>query len=383
MNDHFFMKMAIDLAKQGVGYTSPNPMVGAVVVKDGQVVGTGFHQAAGKAHAEVNALDDAGPSAKGAEMFVTLEPCNHFGRTSPCTDKILGAGIRRVIVAMGDPNPDVKGQGASRLQQEGIEVVEGICEDEAQNLNEAYVKYVLTKRPFVIAKVAATLDGHIATHTGDAKWVSGPSSRRWVHRLRHAVDAIMVGVNTVKMDNPHLTTRIENGEGLDPVRIILDTSLSIPDDANILQKKSASGTILAVGESNLAGRQTAQKKKHLEDKGVRIMGVPLKNGWIDLNILMDRLGTMKVTSLLIEGGSRLMGSAFKSGVVDKLLFFYAPKVLGGNDGYPICAGPGATSMKECIPITRLSVHRFENDVMIEGYVGDQYTPNGSLEVLDK
>ncbi len=383
MDDRFFMKMAINLAKQGVGYTSPNPVVGALVVKNGQVVGTGFHQAAGKAHAEVNALDDAGSLAKGADLFVTLEPCNHFGQTPPCTDKILGAGIHRVVFAMGDPNPGVKGKGAARLQQEGIEVVKGICEDEAQKLNEAFIKYVLTKRPFVIAKVAATLDGHIATRTGDAKWISGPSSRQWVHRLRHAVDAIMVGVNTIKMDNPHLTTRIEDGDGSDPVRIILDTSLSIPDDANILQIESASDTILVVGESNLAERQNAKKKVRLEDKGVRIMGSPLKNGWIDLNILMDRLGAMKITSLLIEGGSRVMGSAFKSGVIDKVAFFYAPKVLGGNDGYPVCAGPGAGSMAECIPITGLSVHRFEDDVMIEGYVGNRKADDGSLEAFEK
>jgi diaminohydroxyphosphoribosylaminopyrimidine deaminase/5-amino-6-(5-phosphoribosylamino)uracil reductase len=383
MDDHFFMKMAINLAKQGVGYTSPNPVVGAVVVKNGQVVGTGFHQAAGKAHAEVNALDAAGPLSKGADLFVTLEPCNHFGQTPPCTDKILGAGIHRVVFAMGDPNPGVKGQGAARLKQEGIEVVTGICENEAQKLNEAFIKYVLTKRPFVIAKVAATLDGRIATRTGDAKWISGPSSRQWVHRLRHAVDAIMVGVNTVKMDNPHLTTRIEDGDGSDPVRIILDTSLSIPDDANILQIESASDTILVVGESKLAERRNAKKKVRLEDKGVRIMGTPLKNGWIDLNILMDRLGVMKITSLLIEGGSRLMGSAFKSSVIDKVVFFYAPKVLGGNDGYPVCAGSGAGSMAKCIPITSLSVHRFEDDVMIEGYVSNRQAADGSLEAFEK
>lgn len=383
MNDRYFMTLAIDLAKQGIGYTSPNPVVGAVVVKEGRMVGSGFHRAAGSAHAEINALDDAGDLAKNADLFVTLEPCNHFGRTPPCTDRILKSGIRRVIIAMADPNPDVRAQGAKRLEQAGIEIVRGVCEDEAKVLNEAFVKYVITKQPFVIAKVATTLDGHIATRTGDAKWVSGPASRQAVHRLRHAVDAIMVGVNTVKMDNPQLTTRLTDGNGSDPIRIVLDTSLSIPADARILHSDSAADTLLVTGANTLKAGQNAKKRDLLENKGVRIITSPLKNGHIDLKHLMNRLGDMEITSLLIEGGSRVMGAAFESDIVDKVAFFYAPKILGGDDGYPICSGRGAETMAACIPITRMSTHWFENDVMIEGYVGNRHPADRMAAASDQ
>ncbi len=370
MDDRHFMTLAIELAKQGIGHTSPNPVVGAVVVRGGRTVGSGFHRAAGGAHAEIYALDDAGDLARGADLFVTLEPCNHFGRTPPCTDRILQSGIRRVIIAMPDPNPDVRGEGAKRLEQAGTEIVRGVCEEEARILNEAYIKYVTTKQPFVIAKVAATLDGHIATRTGDARWVSGSASRQAVHRLRHAVDAIMVGVNTVKADNPQLTTRLTDGAGSDPIRLVLDTSLSIPGDAKILNSDSEVDTVLVAGESSLNAGRNAKKRDLLVKKGVRIITSPLKNGRVDLMRLMERLGGMEITSLLIEGGSRVMGAAFKSGIVDKVNFFYAPKVLGGDDGYPVCSGRGAETMAACIPITRMSMHRFEDDVMIQGYVGE-------------
>jgi len=363
IGDKSFMEMALDLAEKGRGFTSPNPMVGAVVVKDGIVVGTGFHEAVGKAHAEVNAIKDAGHLAKGATLYVTLEPCNHHGRTPPCTEKIKEAGISRVVVAMKDPNPDVKGGGIHNLKKQGIDISSGLYEDRAKRLNEAFIKYVQTKRPFVIIKCAATLDGRIATRTGDSKWVSGKESRAFVHRLRHAVDAIMVGIDTVKKDNPRLTTRLDGMKGSDPIRIILDTHLSISEDARILHLDSDSDTIIATGAS-----ATNDQKAAIEKKGVRIIQSSFKDGLIDLDILIESLGDLGITSLLIEGGSRVIASSLAARIVDKVIFFYAPRILGGDDGVPICAGTGPELMSESIPLKDINVRRFGNDVMIEGYI---------------
>ena len=363
MNDIHYMEMALDLARQGEGFTSPNPMVGAVVVKDGKIVGTGYHEGAGQPHAEVNAIDDAGKLADGATLYVTLEPCNHTGRTPPCTRKILETGIRRVVMAMADPNPDVIGGGAEFLKQQGVEITTGIGKNRASKLNEAFIKFVQTKRPFVIVKCAATLDGRIATRTGDSKWVTGEMAREHVHRLRHAVDAIMIGINTVQTDNPSLTTRLKHGEGRDPVRIILDTRLRISPDAKVLRQDSTSETIVVTGTLD-----NPAKKTILDELNVRVIESPLKNGIVDLNELMACLGSMGIISLLIEGGSRVLASAFCSGIVDKIFFFYAPKILGGDDGVPICSGPSPKLMDQAIGIKDVTVHRFGDDVMIEGYI---------------
>lgn len=362
MNKHF-MKMALDLAAKGEGFTSPNPMVGAVVVRDGEVVGKGFHEAVGKAHAEVNAIDDAGASAKGATLYVTLEPCNHTGRTPPCTEKILTAGIKRVIVAMDDPNPDVTGGGNAYLRSRGVDVVSGICEPEAKKLNEVFIKHIRTKRPFVIVKCAATLDGRIATKTGDSRWVSGEESRRFVHRLRHAADGIMVGIDTVKKDDPSLTTRLDDMEGRDPARIILDTRLSISPDAKLLSLDSDADTFLITGDF-----VSGDKKAEIENTGAKVIESPVKEGRINLDPLMDRLNDLGITSLLIEGGSNVIASALKSGIVDKIHFFYAPKILCGDDGVPICKGTGPELMKECLTVKDMNIRRFGDDVMIEAYI---------------
>lgn len=363
MGDEFFMQMALDLAKKGQGFTSPNPMVGAVIVKDGNVVGTGYHQSVGRAHAEVNAIENAGTSAAGATLYVNLEPCNHTGKTPPCTHKILAAGINRVVAGMEDPNTDVTGGGIDFLRQHGLDVTIGICEDGAKKLNEAFIKYVRTKRPFVIVKCAATLDGRIATRTGDSKWVTGEQSLRFVHKLRHAVDAILVGIETIKTDDPSLTTRVVGGESKDPLRIILDTRLSISPDAKVLRLDSNSDTILVTGENT-----AKEKKSVIEETGARVIEVPLKHDLIDLDSLMDRLETMRITSLLIEGGSRVIASAFSAGIVDKVLLFYAPKILGGDDGVPICRGPGPDLMQKCTRLKDISIQRFGDDVLIEGYI---------------
>lgn len=363
MNDKYFMKMALALAVKGQGFASPNPMVGAVIVKDGKVVGKGCHKAAGEAHAEINAINDAGIASKGATLYVSLAPCNHTGRTPPCTVKIVKAGIRHVVVAMNDPNPDVTGDGIGYIKSHGISVTSGVCEDEAKRLNEAYIKYVTTKRPFVIVKCAATLDGRIATKTGDSRWVSGDESRIYVHRLRHSVDAIMVGINTVKQDDPALTVRLNDTKGLDPTRIILDTNLTIFKEAKVLRLNSNSDTIIISGNS-----VSEDKKNAIEALGAKVIQSPVKDGMIDLDQLMDRLGGLGITSLLIEGGSSVIASALKAGIVDKVIFFYAPKILGGDDGVPICRGSGPALMDGCMPVKDINVRRFGDDVMIEGYI---------------
>lgn len=357
------MEMALNLAVKGRGFTSPNPLVGAVIVKDDMVVGSGYHEAVGKAHAEVNAIEDAGDLAKGATLYVTLEPCNHHGRTPPCTEKIKDAGISRVVIAMEDPNPDVTGRGVDHLKKQGIDISLGLYEDRATKLNEAFIKYVQTKRPFVIIKCAATLDGRIATRTGDSKWVSGKESRTFVHRLRHAVDAIMVGINTVNKDNPKLTTRLEDIQGADPTRIILDTHLSISEDAQILHLESDSDTIIVTGTPASKDRKVA-----IEKKGVQILESTVKDGRIDLDVLIENLGGLGITSLLIEGGSRVIAASLGASVVDKVIFFFAPRILGGDDGVPICSGAGPELMSESIPLRDINVRRFGDDVMIEGYI---------------
>jgi diaminohydroxyphosphoribosylaminopyrimidine deaminase/5-amino-6-(5-phosphoribosylamino)uracil reductase len=362
MDDEHFMKKALALARKGQGYTSPNPMVGAVVVKSGNVIGRGFHRIVGQAHAEVNALEDAGSNANGATLYVNLEPCNHFGRTPPCTRKIIEAGVKRVVMAMEDPNTKAGG-GAAALQEHGIEVQTGVCRKQATVLNEAFIKYVSAKCPFVILKCAATLDGRLATRTGDSRWVTGEKARRFVHRLRHAVDAILVGIGTIQADNPSLTTRLGSKKGVDPIRIVLDTHLSISPDARILKLDSKSDTILVTGKM-ISGA----KKQSLEKRGVRILPQPLKEHRIDLESLMIRLGSMGITSLLVEGGSRIIASAFRSGIVDKALFFYGPKILGGDDGFPICRGAGPELMNDSIRVKNIRVRRFGDDVMIEGYI---------------
>lgn len=362
-DDTAYMTMALALAKRGAGFTSPNPMVGAVVVRNGRIVGKGYHKAAGSAHAEVNAINNAGAKARGATLFVTLEPCNHTGRTPPCTEKIISAGIKRVVTAMADPNPHVAGGGNAYLASRGIDVSCGLLEEKALRLNECFVKHVQTGLPFVILKCAATLDGRLATRKGDAKWITGPRSRRFVHRIRHEVDAIMVGAGTVKADDPSLTTRLENKVGRNPSRIIIDTGLNISERAKVLRPVADSDIILVTGPG-----APAKKIKRLAEGGVTILEMPLKDGRIDLAALMKRLGKLGITSLLVEGGGDVLASTLRHGIADKIYFFYAPKILGGDDGVPICRGQGAAMISDAVALEHIRVRRFDDDVMIEGYI---------------
>jgi len=365
MDDTGYMTMALELAARGRGYTSPNPMVGAVVVDaDGRIVGKGFHEAAGQPHAEVMALKAAGSRAEGATLYVTLEPCNHYGRTPPCTQAIRNAGIRRLVVASGDPNPDVNGGGSAYLEQHGVSVKTGVCESEARKLNEVFYKYIVSKIPFVVVKCAATLDGRIATRTGDSKWVSGEASRRFVHSLRHDLDGILVGIGTVLADDPSLTARMGVGKGNDPVRIILDSHLSIPPKSKVLHLDSATETVIVCEVS-----VSDEKISRIQRDGVQVVKTVTENDLVSWEPLLAQLGKLGITSILIEGGGRVIGSAFRAQIVDKLFFFFAPKILGGDDGMPICSGPGPNLMQDAIPLRDLQVHRFGGDLMIEAYMG--------------
>lgn len=365
--DQAHMRLALELAARGRGFTAPNPMVGAVVVKAGVIVGQGYHERVGEAHAEVNALNAAGEAARGATLYVTLEPCNHTGRTPPCTRRVVEAGIRRVVVAMLDPNPDVTGGGCQLLRANGLEVVTGVCRDEAEALNEVFVKFMRTKRPFVLLKCALTLDGQLATRTGDSKWVTGPAAREAVHELRHHLDAIMVGRHTIAADDPSLTTRRADSEdavaGRDPVRVVLDSRLSLDPEARIFKTGSEAPTYLIHGPAVDAGRRAI-----LKDRGARLIEVPLGTGGLDLNAVMATLGGRGITSVLLEGGGRLIASALQAGVVDKVNLFYAPKLLGGNDGVPMCTGSGVEKMADALALKQVRVATYGEDVMIEGYL---------------
>lgn len=363
MKDRDYMQLALSLAGKGKGFTSPNPCVGAVVVKNGRVVGRGFHKAAGMPHAEVEAINDAGPESENAAIYVTLEPCNHFGRTPPCTRKIIDAGIKKVVVACNDPNPDVCGNGINYLKEQGIEVVCGICEDEARVLMEDFIWFIQHKTPFVILKCASTLDGRIATSTGDSKWITNEASRAYGHRIRHEVDAILIGSGTLHADDPSLTCRIDGVETKSPARIILDSRLSISESAKVVTQNSDGKTIVAAGPD-----MPVKKKDFLEQRGVKVIQVGIKDEKLDLQELMVKLGEMTFTSILIEGGSRVAASVMKEQIVNKVMFFLAPKFLGGSDGIPVFDGKGPEMIKDAFKLENISINRFDDDILVSGYL---------------
>jgi len=366
-----YMKEALKLARKAKGRTSPNPMVGALVVKDDKIVGKGFHPAAGKPHAEIFALKEAGDRARQATMYVTLEPCNHHGRTPPCTEAIIAAGIKKVFVGMEDPNPKVAGKGMARLRQAGIDVVSGILEDKCLQLNEAYIKYITTNTPFVTLKVAASMDGRIATHTGHSHWITNEKSRRYVHRLRDENDAILIGIGTLLQDNPELTTRLPRKKGRNPYRIIVDSRLRTPLYAHIFGDDAKEKLILA----------TSCKKhsdlKVYQDRVYRLLQIPANDlGQLDLNILMKKLAKLEIMSLLIEGGSEINGSFVDAGIVDKICFFFAPLLIGGRGSIGMMGGQGIDFIPEATRIKDLKIKRFGTDICVEGYLQTPpLTPN--------
>jgi len=356
------MRRALELARKGEGRTAPNPPVGAVVVRDNRLVGSGFHPRAGMPHAEIYALEKAGDRAQGADLYVTLEPCSHYGRTGPCTEAIKAAGVARVLVGTRDPNPRVDGKGLAELESAGIQVHCGILEDECRRLIAPFSKYVRTGMPYVILKAAMTLDGKIAASSGDSRWISSDQSREEVHRLRDRVDAVMVGVGTVLQDDPLLTTRFSEG-GRDALRVIVDSTLKITEKARILNLKSQAPTLLAVSTA-----VPEERIRRFQQPGVQILQVPGRNGRIDLAILLRELGKMHIHSILLEGGSRLNAVMWKRNLVDRLMVFIAPLVLGGEDGLSLFSGVGASRMEDAVQLEDVRYSNWGPDILVEGEV---------------
>lgn len=373
-----YMERALSLARLALGSSSPNPAVGAVIARDGVIIGQGYTQPPGSAHAEVVALRQAGNRAGGATMYVTLEPCCHFGRTPPCTQAIMEGGIAEVHIATLDPNPLVSGQGKAALDDAGIKTKIGEHEQEARELNEAYIKFITTGLPFVTVKFAMSLDGKIATGTGDSKWISGEESRGYVHQLRGAADAIMVGVNTILADDPMLTVRgegveregmgEEKGEQKKPLRVIVDSKARTPPTAQIFKQP---GKIIVATTHAAPSEQT----KKLKEAGAEVLDLPSfshDEGLVDLEELLAELGRREITSVLVEGGSTLLGSFFdffQKGLVDKVIAFIAPLIIGGAEARLAVGGKGAERITDALRLSHVKVERFGDDLMICGYIG--------------
>ena len=350
-----YMGIAINLAEKGKGFVSPNPLVGCIIVKRGKIVGRGYHKKFGEAHAEINALRAAGKKAKNATMYVNIEPCSHWGKTSPCTEKIVESGIREVVVGMEDPNPVV--DGYKELKFRGLKTRIGILRKTAKKLNEAYVKYIKTKKPFVILKLAMSLDGKIATSTGDSKYITSSEARKYVHQLRGEVDAVMVGINTVMRDDPLLDARLVKGKN--PTKIVVDSTLKISERAKIF--KDPSKVIIATTKK-------APKKKidKLHQRGVRVLVLDLKTGLVDMKELMKELGKSGITIIIIEGGAELSGNAIKERIVDKILIFTAPKIIGNGLG-PI-KNLGIKKVNKAIKLKNVVTRNIGKDFLVEGYL---------------
>ena len=362
MTQEEFMHEAVLLARKGMGFTSPNPLVGAVIVRKGEIIGSGYHKKYGDLHAERNAFADCearGIDCKGADMYVTLEPCCHHGKQPPCTEAILSHGIKRVFIGSSDPNPLVAGKGTQMLRDSGIDVTEGVLKDECDALNDIFFHYITTGLPFVTMKYAMTLDGKIACYTGDSKWITGEAARAYVQqeRLRHS--AIMVGVGTVLADDPMLTCRLENGR--DPIRIICDSMLRTPLDCNIVKTAREVPTIIATVSED---REAAMR---FEEAGCRIIKTSQKNGRVDLNELMKLLGSERLDSILLEGGSELNWSALESGIVCRVQAYIAPKLFGGSGKTPV-GGIGVPSPSEAVMLENTRLINIGDDILIESRV---------------
>ena len=353
------------MARLALGSSSPNPAVGAVIAQDGVIIGEGYTQPPGSAHAEVVALRQAGKEAQGATMYVTLEPCCHFGRTPPCTQAIVEGGIAEVHIAILDPNPLVSSRGKAALEDAGIKTRVGEHEEEARELNEAYIKFITTGLPFVTVKFAMSLDGKIATRTGDSRWISGEGSREYVHQLRRAADAIMVGVNTILYDDPQLTSRDSSGLEKQPLRVIVDSGARTPPTARVFNEPGT--TMVATTPAAASSRV-----KKLEETGAEVLEFSTfspKEGLVDLEELLRELGRREITRILVEGGGTLLGSLFDQGLVDKVIAFIAPMIIGGKEAKLAVGGKGVDRIAEALRLSRVKVERFGDDVMIVGYAG--------------
>ena len=360
--DEKYMREALELARRGRGRTSPNPVVGAVIVKDDKVIGRGWHQKAGTAHAEVHAIADAGDETRNATLYVTLEPCCHFGRTGPCTEAIAAAGIQRVVVAMTDPNPLVAGCGIETLRQRGIRVDTGVLATEAASLNAPFIKWITCKLPFVTLKNGISLDGKIATRTGDSCWITGEASRLEVHRLRDAADAIITGVGTVLADDPELTTRLPEG-GKSPVRVVVDSLARTPLSAKLVNDGKAP-TIIAISNKAPEERVAALKAKNVE-----ILPLPEdSDGRLNLGALLRILGERCLTHVMVEAGGTLNSSFLFGNYVDKVVMFVAPKIIGGAGAPGPYGGTGCDRLSEVVELEDVMIQHTGDDLMIEGWV---------------
>ncbi len=360
--DHIkYMKRALELARLGSGHVHPNPMVGAVIVKNGKIIGEGYHEFFGGPHAEINAISHATEDVKGSTIYVTLEPCSHYGKTPPCADRIIKEGFEKVVIGMGDPNPFVNGKGIDKLKKAGIAVTDNVLKENAKHLNECYLKNIHKKEPFCVMKTAMTLDGKISTFTGDSKWISSVKSRLYVQELRHRYTGTMVGVNTVIKDDPKLNDRSENEIKIDPTRIVIDSSGRTPLEAQVLTDDIT--TIIAVtNNAPPAFVETVIKK------GKEIIICPEKDDKVDLKYLMKVLFEKGIDSILLEGGSTLNFTAIKEGIVDKVISFISPKIVGGKDALTPVGGYGIENIRNAITLNIESVTKIDDDILVEAYI---------------
>ena len=356
------MRRAIALAKKGGGFVHPNPLVGCVVVKDGQIIAEGYHEKYGEFHAERNALTRCQADTRGATLYVTLEPCCHYGKTPPCTEIIIEKGIKKVFVGILDPNPLVAGKGVKILQDAGIEVVTGLCEDEIREMNRVFLKYITTKRPYVIMKTAMTLDGKIAAFTGDSRWVTNEQSRQQVHELRSEMAGVLAGIGTVLADDPMLNVRLE-GHYHQPVRIVVDSNLRIPIDSQLVKTAKEYRTIVATTK-----RDDCRDDAHIVSTGVEILECQSNNSHVDINDLMAKLGAIGIDSLLLEGGGTLNAAFLEAGCVNEVWAFIAPKIIGGAAAQTPVAGKGIERMSDAIQLQNIDIQNIDGDILIKGKI---------------
>lgn len=357
-----FMEMAYSLAEKARGRTSPNPCVGAVVVKAGRIVGWGYHREAGQPHAEIVALETAGLRSRGATLYLTLEPCVHWGRTPPCVDRLLTAGLKRVVVSSYDPNPQVNKKGVARLRRAGIKVETGLLSHFNLKLNEAYIKYITNRIPFVTLKAALSLDGKMAAASGDSRWISGPESRYFAQNLRAEHDVILVGINTILKDDPELTLRLEEAAGKKWHRAVLDTYLRLPADARLLKKSAGGPVIIFTGKESPESRAA-----RLKQKGAEIIRVPAAGGKLDLRAVLKELGRREIASVLVEGGAGVLTSFIQQRLADKVYFFLAPRFIGGEKSPTPFEGRGIERVADSLELKKVRHFSLRKDIIFEGY----------------
>ena len=371
-----YMELALSLAKLALGEVSPNPAVGAVVVNNGAVVGQGYTQPPGSCHAEIVALEQAGEKARGGVMYVTMEPCCHYGRTPPCSQAIIAAGISELHLATLDANPLVSGSGKNELERAGIKVYTGEHKEAAEEINEGYTKFITTGMPFVTVKFAVSLDGKIATKSNDSRWISGVEARKYVHNLRYTADAIMAGVNTVLADDPHLTARCCGGKGgtarKQPLRVIVDSKARTPLTARVFNKPGS--TLLALGRL-----VTPEEKASFAKVGAELLELPPAEGGVDLAKLLKTLGEREITSVLVEGGGTLLGSLFDSRLVDKVIAFIAPIIIGGKEAKTAVSGKGVDKVADSLKLECVRTEKLGEDLMVSGYISAR--TNGAKSAL--